>query len=208
MTTAVENNEKTIAPHGRDENGKPNAPYGLKLDGTPKLSNRGAKPGQRGNGGSATPKAKRPVGQSLSDVKRKEMLVSLADMLVVTPLASISASPILAKKIGANQTDALAGDAVIVSHFMPDLAESLIVLSQTKPSVLSWMDTVEEKAPYLMLMQVGLQMTKAFIGNHMSPDRELADAGRSLARIKAAQMAAAVQAEADAMGLQAPHQGA
>jgi len=196
MTTPTD--EKTVAPHGRDTDGSPLAPYGLKLDGTPKLSNRGAKPGQRGNGGKT---AKKPVTRSTTDAKRREMLLGLSDMLIVTPLAGISSSPILGKKIGPKQTDALAGDAVIVSHFAPALADSLIVLAQTKPGALAWMDTVEEKAPYLMLAQVGMEMAKAFIGNHLNPDRQLADAGRTLARMKVAQMTADIEAEAEAMGV-------
>jgi hypothetical protein len=198
MTTPT-TDEKLLAPHGRDENGVPLHPYGFKMDGNPKLSNRGAKPGQRGNGGKVS--SKKPIAQSTTDAKRKEMLLGLADMLIITPLAGISASPVLAKKLGERQTDALAGDAVIVSYFAPSLADSLIVLAQSKPSALSWLDTVEEKAPYLMLMQVGVQMTKAFLGNHLNPDPKLAESGRTLARLKVAQMAQDIEDEASAMGI-------
>ena len=37
-----------LAPHGRDETGKPLTPFGVKVDGTPKLSNRGRKAGASG----------------------------------------------------------------------------------------------------------------------------------------------------------------
>jgi hypothetical protein len=192
------------APHGYDEDGVPKAPYGLNLDGSPRKSNRGARPGQRGNGdsrGTSKPKS------SLTDAKRKEMLVSLADMLVVTPLAGLSVSPMLAKRLGPTQADALAGDAVIVSHFMPSTADALIVLSQTKPSVLSWLDTVEEKAPYLMLAQVGVQVIKAITENHMRPNAQLAQAGRTLVQMRMQQMAEQIAEEAAAMGIptEVPH---
>lgn len=186
------------APHGRDENGEPLAPYGYKVDGKPRKSRRGAAPGQRGNGNSRATAAKTSKN---TDAKRKEMLLALTDMVVVTPLAGLSASPMLEKRLGKQQTDAFAGDAVIVSHFAPSLADSLIVLSQTKPGALAWLDQVEEKAPYLMLAQVGIQMTKAFIGNHMNPDPRLAESGRTLVRMKAAQMAQAIEDEAAAMGI-------
>lgn len=193
----------TKAPHGRDEHGEPLAPYGYKVDGTPRLSNRGAAPGQRGNGNSrAKSGAKVASGnQKAVDAKRKEMLLALTDMVVVTPLAGLSASPLLEKRLGKKHTDAFAGDAVIVSHFAPSLADSLIVLSQSKPGALAWLDQVEEKAPYLMLANVGIQMAKAFIGNHMNPDPRLADAGRTLVQMRAAQMAQQIEDEAAAMGI-------
>jgi hypothetical protein len=51
---------------------------------------------------------------------------------------------------------------VILSHFSPAIADGLIVLSQSaSPGVLAWLDQVEDKAPYLMLAQVGVQVTKA-----------------------------------------------
>lgn len=190
------------APHGRDENGEPLAPYGLKVDGTPRLSRRGAAPGQRGNGNSRASSGRKVAsGNKQVDAKRKEMLLALTDMVVVTPLAGLSASPMLEKRFGKKHTDAFAGDAVIVSHFAPSLADSLIVLSQSKPGALAWLDQVEEKAPYLMLAQVGLQMAKAFVGNHMNPDPRLADAGRTLVQMRAAQMAQAIEDEAAAMGI-------
>lgn len=189
------------APHGRDEMGEPLAPYGLKVDGTPRLSRRGAGPGQQGNSGSAS--APRPKGltQTKTDQRRKEMLVALADMAIVTPLVGLSASPIAVKKLSAHQRDAFAGDAVIISSFAPHFADGLIVLGQSKPGALAWMDGVEDKAPYFMLAQVGIQMTKAIIGNHLHPDPRLAESGRLLARMRAAQMAQAIEEEARAMGI-------
>lgn len=185
------------APFGLDGNGVPITPYGTKVNGEPRISNRGAKPGMRGNGGKKAISA----AASNTDKKRKEMLVGLADMLIVTPLAGASLSPFLTKRLGERHTDALAGDAVIVSSFAPHLADGLIVLGQSKPGALAWLDTVEEKAPYLMLMQVGLQMTKAFVGNHMNPDARLANAGRTLASMKAAEMAEEIERQAAELGV-------
>lgn len=191
--------ESDRAPHGYEEDGvTPKAPFGFNIDGTPRKSNRGARPGQRGNGNRARPAAKT---RSITDRQRKEMLLGLADMLVVTPLAAASANPLLAKRFGQAQTDALAGDAVIVSHFMPSTADALIVLSQSKPGVLSWLDGVEDKAPYLMLAQVGVQVVRAITENHLRPNPDLAAAGRTLVNMKAAQMAQAINEEAAAMGI-------
>ena len=185
------------APFGLDGAGVPIKPYGTKVNGDPRISNRGAKPGMRGNGGKKAISA----ASSNTDKKRKEMLVGLADMLLVTPLAGASLSPFLNKRLGERHANALAGDAVIVSSFAPHLADGLIVLGASKPGALAWLDTVEEKAPYLMLMQVGLQMTKAFVGNHMNPDERLANAGRTLASMKAAEMAEEIERQAAELGV-------
>lgn len=197
------------APHGYEEDGiTPKAPYGLNVDGTPRKSNRGARPGQRGNGGRATaPTGSRKVAAAISgktnltNAKRKEMLCGLADMALVTPLASISVAPFLKSKIGEAQTNALAADAVIVKRFMPEIADGLIVLSETKPGALAWLDSVEDKAPYLLLLQAGLGIAKAVIENHRAPNPELAAAGRTLVRMDMARMADQINAEAAAMGL-------
>jgi hypothetical protein len=180
------------APHGRDDAGKPLAPYGLKTDGTPRISNRGAKPGAR----STTRTGPAASVKSLTDVVRKGMLTELADMFLVSPLASLSQVPALTEKLGPKHTDALAGDALIVSHFAPALADVAILYSKTKPGALAWLDKTQENAPLLMLASVGVQMVKALVDNHMNPNPNMAEAGRSLAALKMAKIADAVQAEA------------
>lgn len=194
--------EAKDAPHGRNEDGTPKTPYGINVDGTPRKSNRGARRGQKGNG------AARKVGpaktSNMTDKKRREMLIGLTDMMVVTPLAGLSLSPQVEKRIGKTHTDALAGDAVILSHFSPGLADGLIMLSQSKPSALAWLDSVEDKAPYLLLAQVGVQVAKALISNHTTPNPELAQAGRVMAAMKVQAMADEINREADAMGVTVP----
>lgn len=189
------------APHGYDSNGKPLAPFGYKADGTPKKDARGRQLGARVAAGPRrrpTPRKKAPAKRS--DQQTREMLVSLADM-VTMPLAGAAASPVVRAKIGERQSMALSGDAVIVQNYAPHLADGLIALSQTKPGVLAWMDTMEEKAPYFMLAQVGVQMAKAIIGNHISPDARLANAGQTLAAIRGAQMAEEIERQAQAAGV-------
>lgn len=191
------------APHGRDANGVPLAPYGLNLDGTPRKSNRGARAGQgRKNGPAAGKKATatpQAVTSNLTDVERKGMLCELADMLIVTPLASASQLPVLANRLGAKQADALAGDAFILSQYFPGIADGLILLSKTKPRTLAWLDKAEENAPYLVLANAMIQAGKAIAENHFNPNPRVAQAGRSLAALRIAQMAEAVNAQAAAM---------
>ena len=193
-----------FAPHGTDSEGKPLAPYGYLKDGvTPRKSNRGARPGSGGRGGvkrPARPRAATKMGNR-TDKQRVDTLVSLIDMTLVTPLAGLSVSPGISKRFGDKHSKAFAGDAVILSHFSPGVAEGLVVLSQTKPGVLAWMDQVEEKAPYLMLANVGLQMVKALVENHLHPSEDLARAGGLMLQMKLSQMADAIEKEAAAAGV-------
>jgi hypothetical protein len=202
----TDTHEDPDAPHGRDANGDPLAPYGYKVDGTPRKSNRGAAPGQKGNSGSGKKPAAAasPAQFSATDKKRVETIVGLVEMGVVMPLVGASMSPQLAKRLGparAHHVDALAGDAVILSQFSRPLAEAVVVLGQTKPAALAWLDSVEEKAPYLMLAQVGIQLTKAIVGHHMNPQPRLNNAGRLLAQVRSAQIAEQIEAEARAYGI-------
>lgn len=185
------------APHGYDDDGVPLAPYGLLADNvTPRKSRRGALPGQRGNGGSRNVPPRNKTAE-----KQKEALCGLADLLLVTPLAALSQSPQIAGYIGVSQTDALAGDAVILDHFMPPLADAAVQLAETKPGLLAWLDTVEDKAPYLALMAVGAQLAKALVENHMRPNAQLAASGRVMVQMRMQKIAQDIQAQAAAMGL-------
>lgn len=191
--------EAKDAPHGRNEDGTAKTPFGVNVDGTPRKSNRGARAGQKGNSSRKPGTAKT---SNLTDKKRREMLVGLADMFLVTPLAGLSMSPQVGKYIGPVHADALAGDAVILSHFSPGIADGLIVLSQSKPGALAWLDGVEDKAPYLMLAQVGVQVVKALVSNHTNPNPELAQAGRVMVAMRVQEMADQINREAAEMGIQ------
>lgn len=187
------------APFGYEEDGiTAKAPLGYKADGKPRVSNRGRKSG--GSTGVSSPRrttAKSKKGRS--DAQRREMLLELTDMWITTPLAALSKSDAIAKRIGAKQADALAADALILDTYKEGVANGLIYLSQTKPGVLAWMDTVEEKAPWMMLAMVGVQIAQAVVTNHMNPDPRLAEAGREMATKKAERFAQAVEAETEMM---------
>lgn len=193
------------APHGRDDNGTPLAPYGYKVDGDPRISKRGATAGSRGNGNStARPRAAASPGRpksstsNLSDADRKGMLTELAGMLFVAPLATVSQVPAVVSKIGIRQATALAGDAFILSQYLPSIADGLILLSKTKPKTLAWMDKAEQNAPYLVLASALIQAGKSLIQNHLSPNPTLATAARNLVATQMNAMAEAVNEQAAA----------
>lgn len=189
------------APHGRDDNGTPLTPYGLKTDGTPRLSRRGAVAGAKGNTAPGRPSRRRTgpgpsaTVSSLTDVQRKGMLIDLADMFL-SPLATAAEAPFIRKRIGDRQTSAVLGDVFIVNQFLPGFADGLIFMSKTKPATLAWMDKAEENAPMLILASVGLQAVKALIENHIRPNPSFAQAGKAMAAAKLQQIADAVNAAA------------
>jgi hypothetical protein len=184
------------APHGRDANGVPLAPYGLNVDGSPRKSNRGAR--RKGTSSPTSRKSSAPTmaTSNLTDDERKQMLCELGDMFFVNPLASLSQIPAVARKIGDRQAGAIAGDAFIISQFMPGLADGAILMAKAKPATLAWLDKIEQNAPYALLISVGLQMVKAVADNHINPNPRVAQAGRALAAMRIQAMADAVNAQA------------
>lgn len=187
------------APHGRDENGAPLAPYGYKTNGDPKLSNRGRAPAAPGK--KSTPNVKagaRP--KSRTQAQTKHQLVELGQMLT-TPLIIASDNPVVRKKLGERHAAALAGDAVLLDMHVEPAVDVVMLAAQTRPGILAWMDKAEDAAPLLMAAKVFGSLTKALVQNHMNPDERLARAGRSLLKVRAAKYAAAIEAEAAELGL-------
>lgn len=193
--------DNPAAPFGYNDDGSPLTPYGMKADGkTPRISNRG----RRTDGTPRATPSKAPAAASrkrMADDERKQALLQLSEMFVEAPLATASTSKMLTKRLGEKQTDALAADALIWSHYAPSLADGLIVYSQSKPAVLGWLDGVQEKAPILLLLQVGIQMTRAIVSNHMDPNPDVAKTGRRMVRLNAAKMAEAINEEAARAGI-------
>lgn len=192
------------APFGSNDDGTPKAPYGLKVNGEPRLSNRGAKPGGnrpsgRGKRPSRAASGSRTINRT--DQERRQSLIALADMLVITPLGALSSSPQVIGRFGQRQADAFAGDAVILQQEIEPLADGLIELSQTKPGLLSWLDSVEQNAPWIPLAMVGLRMTKAFVENHTNPNPDLVAAGKLMGRVKQAKMIEMIREQARQMGI-------
>jgi len=193
------NDEK--APHGYEDDGvTPKTPYGIKVDGTPRKSRRGATAGSRGNTASPAKKTSAPR-KSATDVQRKSMFVDMTTNFVVMPLIAASRATPVVRKIGQNQANALAGDGYIISQLAGPIFDGLNVYSQTNPKALSWLDTVEEKAPILQLAMVGIQLIKAIAANHITPNPEMAEAGRQTVKNAAEQMMAEVERMAAEAGM-------
>lgn len=190
------------APHGYDEQGNPLAPYGYKVDGTPRKSRRGAAPGQKGNTSKPTTAKKgNALPSSPTDIQRKAMFCDLSANLIETPLIALSVAPPVVSKMGVSQADALAGDAYLLHQFAPHIFDGLNLYAQTRPKALSWMDKAAENAPLLHLALVGVQFTKALVSNHMAPDPRMAKAGRLMMQLHMAEMAQATEDAAREAGI-------
>lgn len=187
------------APHGYADDGvTPLAPYGLKLDGTPRVSNRGRVPKQGAKKGPAVTQ-----GSSAGARKAREQrdgLVALADAVLSPAMATMS-NPSVAKKVGERRAAGLAGSLLIVEGYVPAYADWLVSLSASKPGILAWMDRMEDNAPYIQGAIITAQLVKAVASNMVSPDYRLAEAAKLKARIRAAQMAEAIEQEAARMGI-------
>lgn len=194
-------NEGEVAPHGRDEQGVPRAPYGYKEDGNPRKSNRGRragvaappKKGERNVKAGARPKSR-------TRDQTKGQLLELVGM-VTTPLATAGHSPVVRKKVGERHAAAMAGDAVIIEALAPEFVDGFMLMADRKPGLLAWMDKAEDAAPALMMAKAGLTIVKAIVQNHMNPDPQLAAAAGTMVKVKAARYAAAIEQEAAALGL-------
>lgn len=175
------------APHGRDDQGVPLAPYGLKADGAPRISNRGRT--------AAAPKKKAPAARSSGKRTRADTVAQLVELssMLTTPMVTAADAPAVRNRIGDRKATALAGVAVLLDAHAEPAAQAVYVMSQTKPGLLAWMDKVEDKAGMLMLAQVGMSLTRSLVANIMNPSEELAEAGRQMVKAKAARYAAAVQ---------------
>lgn len=190
------------APHGYDDQGKPLAPFGYKVDGTPRKSRRGAAPGQKGNTSKpSTAKKGNALPSSPTDIQRKAMFCDLSANLIETPLIALSVAPPVISKMGSKQADALAGDAYLLHQFAPHIFDGLNLYAQTRPKALSWMDKAAENAPLLHLALVGVQFTKALVSNHMAPDARMANAGRLMMQMHMAEMAQATEDAARDAGI-------
>lgn len=188
------------AIHGYEEDGvTPKAPYGLKVDGTPRKSRRGATAGTRGN--VASTKKSPPPRRSATDVQRKSMFIDLTSNLIEMPLIAASRAKPVVRRMGDVQANALAGDAYIIHQLAGPFFDGLNVYSQSNPKALSWLDAVEEKAPILQLAMVGIQLVKAIAANHISPNADMAEAGRQQVQTAAEEMMAEVERRAAEAGV-------
>lgn len=199
-------NENEVAPHGRDDDGVPKAPYGYKEDGNPRKSNRGRRPGG-GNGRVAAPPKKgeknvkagaRP--KTRTRAQTKDQLLELVGEFTAAVANGADSAPVRAR-IGNRHAGAIMGHAVILQAVAPDILDGVIMEAEKRPGLLAWMDKAEEAAPKLLIFKGLATVAAAIAKNHINPSKELEHAARSMVKVRAARYAAAIEAEAEALGL-------
>lgn len=194
--------DNPAAPFGYEADGTtPKAPYGWKADGDPRLSRRG-RTGTR----KATPTATATQGRGADAARaraQRDNLLALADA-VVSPLMAGATSDGFAKRVGQPRADGIAGALVIVDGFLPTYADHIVAMAASRPTLLSWMDKVDDKAPWLALGIVTAQALKSVAEQIARPDPRLAEAARLKVRVRNAQLAELAQAEARRMGITLP----
>lgn len=193
--------EDPKAPHGRDGDGVPLAPYGLKADGTPRLSNRGRKPGAT----APAPKKKAEKNESAkaapgTPAAQKAALIDLADT-ILTPVALAATNPAIERKMGQEKACAVAGSVVIVQAYLDPLSDAVVQLAADKPGMLGWLERADDVMPYMALLRVGGQMAKALYSNFRHPDKRLAKAAAKYGHMRALQLAQQIEEQAAEFGL-------
>jgi hypothetical protein len=192
------------APHGRDDQGVPHAPYGYKADGTPRLSNRGRTAGAAKKTAAAPPKKEKrnaPTGPAPGSADaQKRALLELADTLLM-PAALMTTSPLAEKRLGEKRAMAAAGSVIIVQAYAEQTADVVVRLAADRPGMLAWLERADDAMPWLALLRVGAQLGKALYSNFREPDPRLASAAAKFGHLRAVQMAQAIEEEAAAYGI-------
>ncbi|MYS19153.1 hypothetical protein GA0115240_10584 [Streptomyces sp. DvalAA-14] len=190
-----------LAPHGRDEFGKPLAPYGYRQDGVPKKSNRGRAPAPPKKSEAAA--AASPVSSEGDKGKRaaqKQALRELSDMLL-TPAALATSSPMFARKWGERRQMAAQGSVIIVGAHVDPIADVLTGLAVDKPGLLGWLEKTGDALPYLAAFKVAGQLAKSLVSNWQNPSPQLAGAARKMGPLRAVQFAREIERQAAEAGL-------
>jgi hypothetical protein len=198
---AENQDESVVAPHGRDEQGVPKAPFGYTQEGNPRKSNRGRRAGV-----TAPPKkteknvkaGARP--KSRTRAQTKSQLMELVGEFTAAVAKGVDSGPVRAR-IGDRHAGAIMGHALIVQATAGDVLDGVIMMAEKRPGLLAWMDKAEEAAPALVVAKGLATMAAAMVQNHMNPSPELEHAARSMVRVRAARYAAAIEEEAAALGL-------
>lgn len=188
--------EDPRAPFGYDGNGSVVAPFGMKADGNPRLSNRGRSAGQ-GFGAAApaaarkqaaparkkvkAPAAARPAVKPSGAMDYQAAASGLWEMLTLVPQLLAADPGGMVSRMGPQQPMAFAGDAAIMAAFNEPIADAAAEIATVNPWLANILEGGSIPKPYLHLGMAVFGLTKALISNHMNPSAELAAQGSELA---------------------------
>ena len=197
----MSDDESVVAPHGRDDQGVPLAPYGYTQEGNPRKGNRGRRAGVAAPQKKAEKNTKvgaRP--KSRTKAQTKHQLMELVGELTAAVAKGADAAPVRAR-IGDRHAGAIMGHALIVQATASDVLDGVILMSEKRPGLLAWMDKAEDAAPALLVAKGLATMAAAIVQNHLNPEPKLESAARSMVKVRAARYAEEIEQEAAALGI-------
>lgn len=194
------------APFGYDEDGTVIAPYGLKADGTPRLSNRGRTAGAGFPGTKKTapapPKKKTAPKNSAEDkpvIKSNGQVDYIAAATGYVSIAAmlpglVSGLPFVAKTIGERQALALRGDTAILTAVAEPLGEAIGAMAPRVPWLQSLLKGGAVPKDVFMLCTALVQAGSAIVENHRNPSQQLAEMGQAVTVLKVQRIIADIKA--------------
>jgi len=206
VTAQILDRDNPDAPFGYDEDGTVIAPYGLKANGQPRLSNRGRSAGQ----GFGTPKkttapappkrakrtaAETPAVSRNGAVSYQQVATGLVQLSTVA-ISAIGADPggFVSRLIGKRQTLAIKGDATILTMFAEPLGNAIGGLATINPWLANKLEGGNVSKEVVVFATTVAQLGASLVANHRAPSEELAAAGEQLAALQAQEVRRNVQA--------------
>ncbi|MFG2848498.1 hypothetical protein ACGF12_35865 [Kitasatospora sp. NPDC048296] len=198
------------APFGYDEDGTVIAPYGLKADGTPRLSNRGRTAGQGFGGGGAPkkkaapapPKKSRPGPAEQPTVKRNGQVDYVAAATGAVSMAAmipglLGGTKLAERFIGPKHSLALRGDSAILGMMAEPLGAALGTIAPGVPWLAGLLKGGSIPKEWAVLAVTLSKLTMAVVENHRQPSQQLADLSQSMVALQAQQIAQQIKAMQD-----------
>jgi hypothetical protein len=195
------------APFGYDEDGSVLAPFGLKADGTPRLSNRGRTAGQGFGGGGAKkktapapPKRTRPTAAEQPTVKKNGQVdyvtAATGAVQMLSMLPSLGAG-LLERFIGPKQAMALRGDGAILGMMAEPLGQAIGAVAPGVPWLAGLLKGGSIPKEWAVLAVTLSKTGMALFDNHRKPNEQLADLAQSMVALQAQQIAQQIKAMQD-----------
>lgn len=196
MTAQILDRDNPDAPFGYDEDGTVVAPFGLKANGQPRLSNRGRSAGQ----GFGTPKrttapappkrAKRTAAETPAARRGGVDYATVATGLVqlsTIGITAIGADPggLVSRLIGKKQVTAIKGDAVILGMYAETLGSAIGGLATINPWLANKLEGGNIQKEVVVFATTVAQLGASLIANHRAPNEELAAMGDQASALQA-----------------------
>jgi len=196
------------APFGYDEDGHVVAPFGMKADGTPRLSNRGRQVGQgfgaAGKKAAAAPPKKKPAAKGPAEKPAVSSRGQVDYRTVAGGLFQLSSIPfqvlgsdpagLVSRFLGKRQVTALRGDAAIITMFAEPMGNALGAVATVNPWLAAKLEGGNLPKEYVVLAVTASNLIGTLVANHRQPNEQLADMAEQMAAVQAMEIKRNIQA--------------